>query len=265
MARDVHDILGHSLTVITVKAELAGRLLEACRPGLTGPAPRSPRSSGWPARRWPTSAPRSRGSRDAVAARRAGRGPAGAGRRRHRRRPAERRGRRARRAAASCSPGRCARGSPTWSGTPARPVRVRADRGRRSRSATTAAGAGRRTASGSGLAGLRERAAAAGARRRGRAGVRRAGSCCGSTARRDPAAARRRPGAGPRRARRAARPGDRPRGRRRGGPGRRGGRRRACEHAPDVALLDVEMPGLDGIAATAALRARAARLPGARS
>ena len=29
MGRDVHDILGHSLTVITVKAELAGRLLEA--------------------------------------------------------------------------------------------------------------------------------------------------------------------------------------------------------------------------------------------
>jgi two-component system sensor histidine kinase DesK len=28
VARDVHDILGHSLTVITVKAELAGRLLE---------------------------------------------------------------------------------------------------------------------------------------------------------------------------------------------------------------------------------------------
>ena len=28
MARDLHDILGHSLTVITVKAELAGRLLE---------------------------------------------------------------------------------------------------------------------------------------------------------------------------------------------------------------------------------------------
>ncbi len=28
-ARDLHDILGHSLTVITVKAELAGRLLEA--------------------------------------------------------------------------------------------------------------------------------------------------------------------------------------------------------------------------------------------
>jgi two-component system sensor histidine kinase DesK len=28
VARDMHDILGHSLTVITVKAELAGRLLE---------------------------------------------------------------------------------------------------------------------------------------------------------------------------------------------------------------------------------------------
>ncbi len=29
LARDVHDILGHSLTVITVKAELAGKLMEA--------------------------------------------------------------------------------------------------------------------------------------------------------------------------------------------------------------------------------------------
>jgi two-component system sensor histidine kinase DesK len=29
MARDLHDILGHSLTVITVKAELAGKLLDA--------------------------------------------------------------------------------------------------------------------------------------------------------------------------------------------------------------------------------------------
>ncbi len=32
LARDVHDILGHSLTVITVKTELAGRLLEALGP-----------------------------------------------------------------------------------------------------------------------------------------------------------------------------------------------------------------------------------------
>lgn len=32
MARDLHDILGHSLTVVTVKAELTGRLLEAATP-----------------------------------------------------------------------------------------------------------------------------------------------------------------------------------------------------------------------------------------
>ena len=35
LARDVHDILGHSLTVITVKTELAGRLLEAAGEGDT--------------------------------------------------------------------------------------------------------------------------------------------------------------------------------------------------------------------------------------
>ena len=33
LARDVHDILGHSLTVITVKTELAGRLLESVPDG----------------------------------------------------------------------------------------------------------------------------------------------------------------------------------------------------------------------------------------
>ncbi|MCW2866896.1 MAG: histidine kinase [Marmoricola sp.] len=37
-ARDLHDILGHSLTVITVKAELAGRLLDRAA-GPDGPAP----------------------------------------------------------------------------------------------------------------------------------------------------------------------------------------------------------------------------------
>jgi len=36
MARDLHDILGHSLTVITVKAELAGRLAEAEGAAATG-------------------------------------------------------------------------------------------------------------------------------------------------------------------------------------------------------------------------------------
>ena len=42
---------------------------------------------------------------------------------------------------------------------------------------------------------------------------------------------------------------------RRGRPGRRGGAPRPARTGRDVALLDVEMPGLDGIAAAAALRA----------
>ena len=42
-ARDLHDILGHSLTVITVKAELAQKLFDV---DPNGPAPRSPTSSG---------------------------------------------------------------------------------------------------------------------------------------------------------------------------------------------------------------------------
>lgn len=36
MARDMHDILGHSLTVIAVKAELAGRMLEAASRSAAG-------------------------------------------------------------------------------------------------------------------------------------------------------------------------------------------------------------------------------------
>ena len=56
MARDMHDILGHSLTVITVKAELAGRLIDA-RPATSGRA-RSLTWNGFRGRRWPTCGPR---------------------------------------------------------------------------------------------------------------------------------------------------------------------------------------------------------------
>ena len=48
IARDLHDLLGHSLTTITVKAGLADRLAEP-RPG-PGRRARSARSSSWPAR-----------------------------------------------------------------------------------------------------------------------------------------------------------------------------------------------------------------------
>ena len=51
IARDLHDLLGHSLTVVTVKAQLAGRLVGRDD---TVRRPRSPRWSGCPGRRWPT-------------------------------------------------------------------------------------------------------------------------------------------------------------------------------------------------------------------
>ena len=78
----------------------------------------------------------------------------------------------------------------------------------------------------------------------------------------DPAAARRRPGAGPLRARRAARPRGRLRGRRAGRAAATRSSPRPLAARPDVALLDIEMPGIDGLAAAAALRARAARRAG---
>ncbi len=54
-ARDLHDVLGHSLTVIAVKAELAGRLLGSDD---DVPPARSRTSSGSAAKRWPTYAMR---------------------------------------------------------------------------------------------------------------------------------------------------------------------------------------------------------------
>ena len=70
IARDPHDILGHSLTVITVKAELAGRLLEGA-PQPSGSAARSLTSNGSPGTPWGRATHR-RGLPRADPARRAG-------------------------------------------------------------------------------------------------------------------------------------------------------------------------------------------------
>ncbi|GAA3046675.1 hypothetical protein GCM10020000_28410 [Streptomyces olivoverticillatus] len=89
LARDLHDLLGHSLSVITLKSELAGRMLpdkpeqaaqqvadieRVSRAGAGGRAGGGERLS-----------PSHAGRRDR-------RGPHGAGRRRHRRRPRQRLG-----------------------------------------------------------------------------------------------------------------------------------------------------------------------------
>ena len=231
-ARDLHDILGHSLTVITVKAELAepaARRRHRAGPGRA----RRPRAA--LARRAGRRAPRRRGLPRAHPARRAGRA-----RGRRWRRPRSR---------PSCPtpPTRCPR--------PARAVRVDRPRGRHQRDPAQRrrararcgsadargrgarrrhAAAGVRPAAGSGLAGLRERAAAVGGDR----DVTRVGRPTGTSLqvasdehRHDPPAARRRPGAGARRAVGAARPRARPRGGRRGRVGRRG----ACPPCPSTA------------------------------
>ena len=134
-------------------------------------------------------------------------------------------------------------------------VRLTSDAGR-GRS-TTGAARGVRRAGGSGLlgpprAGLR-------ARRHGDhpVPVEPRATRCGCVGPDDhPAAARRRPGAGPRCARGAARPRARPEVVAEVGPATRSSPA-VLEHRPDVALLDVEMPGLDGISATAEVRAAA--------
>ena len=134
-------------------------------------------------------------------------------------------------------------------------------------------GAGPGGVPGTGLLGLTERAEAAGAGcvtgpaparlpavghrgRRARAGAQR--DRTSGPSRDDPPPARGRPGARARRARDPARPRVRHGGGGRGGPGDEvvAAARRARPH---VALLDVEMPGLDGIAATAALHRRCRR------
>ena len=109
-ARDLHDILGHSLTVITVKAELANRLIdvdpERARAEL-GDLERLSRDALTDVRR------AVEGYRELTLARRAVPGPDRAVGRRDRGRPAQLHRRGAAPTGASSSPGRCARASPT--------------------------------------------------------------------------------------------------------------------------------------------------------
>ena len=84
IARDLHDLLGHSLTTITVKAGLARRLGERGETRARR-ATRSPRSSGWPAHARRRARCR-RGLPRRDTGRRTGQRPRGAARRRH---PAE--------------------------------------------------------------------------------------------------------------------------------------------------------------------------------
>ena len=241
-------------------------------------ARRSPRSSSWPAKRWPTSGP----PWPATARRRCPAswpGPGGARRRRDRGRPARRRRRRptgrrelfawAVREGVTNVSGTATRLTAGCGSTPT-------GRDRRRRGGADAAvrppPCRPRPGSAHGLVGLRERAAAVGAGVPGPARRRRLRLRVGwSSPRRpggpthDPAAAGGRPGAGPGRARDAAGP--------RAGSARSWPRSGAAtrwspaarQSRPDVALLDVEMPGTGRDRGHRALHAAAAGVPGARS
>ena len=243
-ARDLHDLLGHSLSLIALKSELAGRLAE-----------RDPVRA---ARRWPTSRPRPDGAR---------RGP----RRRQRLPPVSlaqalaRPGRRCRRRGSRCAcrltgdPAarrpwtRCSAG---WCG---RPHQRAAARGAPARSPSTwpPGRAVTLTVTDDGHGAARDppgsgpvRAGRAGRAVGGRlaAGRRRAGFASGSRCRMPGHPAIRvliaEDQSLVRGALAAARSGGGPGGRRRGG---RGELSPALRTRPDVALLDIEMPGGDGI------------------
>ena len=177
IARDLHDLLGHSLTTITVKAGLAKRLAEQ------DPAARRDRDRRGRGARAPFAHRRARGGvelPDRHAGRRA-RDRAGApARDRESTRRCSRPPTRSTPTSRSSSAGSCARARPMWCATRRRPGARSRSPGDRSRSSTTAAGRARRPDehAGSGIVGLRERVAVG--RRDGRGGRRRPAAAGGS-------------------------------------------------------------------------------------
>ena len=159
IARDVHDLLGHSLSVITLKSELAARLLERDPARAAGELEEIQAVS-----REALAEVREavKGYRGLALAESLDARALGARRGRHRLRARRRAARRCRRTSTPCSPGPCARAPRTSSAT-ARPATARSasaptTRAPRSRSTTTAARPPAPGHGGSGLDGLRERA-----------------------------------------------------------------------------------------------------------
>ena len=192
IARDLHDVLGHSLTTITVKSALAARLVD-----------RDPERAVQEIREVETLSRSTLGDvRAAVAGyrdvtlagelatarhvlRSAGITAGAAGRDR----------RRAGARCTSCSAGRCARASPTSSAMPGR-RRARSRSARRGCRSTTTATASpdipaARPGRGTGLVGLRERVEGAGGDRLERTVVESGGRCASTRARRGPRPCRR--------------------------------------------------------------------------
>lgn len=112
IARDLHDLLGHSLSLIVLKSELAGRMADD-RPGVRGSWPTSSR---WPGRRWSRSGRRSPDT-GSGGWRRSSTAPAPSCARPGSSRWCGSRARRCPRRSTACSGGRPAKASPTSYGT----------------------------------------------------------------------------------------------------------------------------------------------------
>ena len=172
VARDVHDVLGHSLTALSVKAELAARLVDV------DPARAKEELESIQA----TARQALAEVRATVGGLRAGNleaeltaAPLRAGRRRHRPRTSSARSPTPTRATARCWPGCCASRSPTSYAMRAR-ASVEIELGPHG-IAVTDDGSGCAGAEGNGLRGMRERVAGAGGTLDISPGARRARAC----------------------------------------------------------------------------------------